>query len=164
MFFIEALISEKFLFKNTSQNLTLENPIKSMTNNNPAMQKSEIISQAVGNFNGSYIDYFLVALGANKLHKSATMENPKIELSLEGENWNSEINSGIPSTKMGAIDDEDIKISLSKEKLVELMIEEDLESAIKQEFSEGEIQIERIAGETELFSKGYLTLYNKLKE
>jgi hypothetical protein len=36
-----------------------------MTNNNPAMQKSEIISQAVGNFNGSYIDYFLVALGAN---------------------------------------------------------------------------------------------------
>jgi hypothetical protein len=92
------------------------------------------------------------------------MENPKIELSLEGENWNSEINSGIPSTKMGAIDDEDIKISLSKEKLVELMIEEDLESAIKQEFSEGEIQIEMIAGETELFSKGYLTLYNKLKE
>jgi len=170
-FAIAYTIFDVFIAKENPEGINLivlNNPLKSIissnTNSENITDKEKIIEEGVLEFNESYIDYILIALGVENLHKSVTLENPKIEVWLDGEVWNSEIVSQIPETKKGEIEEEDIRLKLTKEVIVKAMIEENLKTTIKNSVINGEISIEQIAGEAELFSKGYLNLYNSLKE
>ncbi len=149
-----------FLLSNKKVEVSVANPlggdIRSNTN------QSAAIEQGITKFNKDYIDYILVALGCGNLHKSPLFENPFIELDLDGEIWSSEIIKGQPNTKKGAIDKEDLRVSLSKEEAVKFILSEAPEEFIKDSVSSGGTKIEMIAGKLELFSKGYLEMYTEL--
>ncbi len=123
----------------------------------------KVVEQGISEFNETYINYLLVALGANKLKYSIIYrENPFIEIKVE-EIWNSEIVKGKPVIKQGNIDNEDIRIILSKEEAVKAMLSPDIKEYMKESVNNGKTKIEQIAGQTELFTKGYLDMYNEMK-
>jgi len=155
-----------FLIKKPGVKVVLENPISGIvlkhTDDAGLVDKEAVVEEAVIEFNEDYINYILVALGVNYLHKSPLFENPLIEFNLGGEIWNSEIIEGMPDSQLGMIDNEDLRISISKEEAVKALLSEDIEQFMKDSVSSGNTQIEMIAGKAELFSKGYLDMYKEL--
>lgn len=149
-----------FLLSNKEVEVSVTDPLGGGIRSNP--NRSAAIEQGVMKFNADYIDYILVALGCAHLHKSPLFENPFIELNLDGEVWSSEIIKGQPNTEKGAIDNEDLRVSLSKEEAVEFMLSEDQEAFIKESVANGDTQIEMVASKLELFTKGYLEMYTEL--
>jgi len=158
-----------FLIKKPNKvEIHLENPIAGIilrnTNELGYTNKTVVIEEGIIEFNEEYINYILIALGTGYLYKSPLFENPFIEFDLEGEVWNSEIKSGMPNSKKGSIDSEDLRISISKEKAVEALLSEDIIQFMKDSVARGDTKIEMIAGKTELFTKGYLEMYKQLTE
>ncbi|MDP3027082.1 MAG: hypothetical protein Q8N63_05210 [Nanoarchaeota archaeon] len=155
-----------FLVKKPKIEIHLENPVAGIllkyTNEAGLTNKIAVVEEAVIEFNEDYINYILVALGTGYLHKSPLFENPLIEFDLEGDIWNSEIIYGMPNSKRGSIDNEDLKISISKEEAVEAILSENIEEFMKESVKNGNTKIEMISGKPELFSKGYLEMYKQL--
>lgn len=155
-----------FLIKKPKIEVYLENPIAGIvlkyTNELGYTNKTAVIEEATIEFDEDYISYILAALGTGYLHKSPLFENPLIEFDLEGDVWNSEIIDGMPNSKRGNIDNEDLKISISKEEAVEALLAGNIEEFMKESVKNGNTKIEMIAGKTELFSKGYLEMYKEL--
>jgi len=155
-----------FLIKKPKIEVYLENPIAGIvlkyTDEGGITNKTSVIEQGVIEFNEDYINYILVALGVGYLHKSLLFENPLIEFDLGGEIWNSEIIKGIPNSKKARIEDEDLRISISKEEAVEALLANNIEEFMKQSVANGNTNIEMVAGKTRLFSKGYLEMYKEL--
>jgi hypothetical protein len=147
--------------------IVLENPLKNIVYKNTdsktgEVDKEKVISQAVFEFNEEYINYILAAMGIGKLHKSIMGENPKIKFILGEDIWSSEIINGAPNTKKVAIEDEDLRIVISKEEAVEALLSENIEEFMKNSVVEGRTGIEMVAGKAELFSKGYLDMYEQI--
>lgn len=144
----------------------LANPVEAIilanTNEIGEINKEAVIEEAVIEFDEEYINYLLVALGTGYLHKSILGGNPVIELVLDDEVWASKIIEGVPYSGKGGVEEEDLKISLSKEEAVKAILSSDIEQFIKDSVNNGNTQIEMIAGKTELFAKGYLNLYKAL--
>ena len=154
------------LKKSKKVEVIVENPLKGIvlanTNEVGEVDVDEVVQQAVLEFNADYINYLLIALGTGYLHKSPLFENPLIEFDLEGEIWNSEINGGMPNSQKGGIDNEDLRISISKEEAVTGLLSQDIEQFMKDSVNNGNTQIEMIANKAELFTKGYLSMYKEL--
>jgi len=154
-------------FFSKGERVVLENPLKgivfkySVEGRVSAEDVGAVVEEAVLKFDKDYINYILVALGINNLHKSVTFENPKIEIDV-GEVWSSEIVKGVPNTVNSPIDEEDIKITLSKEEAVMALLSQDIEQFMKESVSSGRTNIEMVVGKVELFNKGYLGLYKDL--
>lgn len=146
--------------------IVLKNPIAGIvlkyTDELGYVNKEAVVQEAIVEFNEDYINYLLAALGVGYLHKAALFGNPILEFDLGGEVWNSEIINGMPNSKKGSIDDEDLKISISKEEAVEALLSENIEEFMKQAVINGNTKIEMVAGKAELFSKGYLDMYTSL--
>jgi hypothetical protein len=150
-----------------SAQTVIENPLKNivfsnMNNNTGEVNKEKVMKQATQEFNADYINYILAALGISYLHKSPLGENPKIKFVLEEDIWSSEITNGKSQTVKKEINDEDLRISLSKEEAVESMLSKDIEAFMKNSVAKKRTNIEMVAGKTELFTKGYLDMYNHL--
>lgn len=161
-----AFFALGFLIKKPKIEVILENPlvgiVSKYTNEAGQVNKTAVVEEGIINFNEDYINYILVALGINYLHKSPFLENPLIEFNLGGDIWNSEIIKGLPVSKRGSIDNEDLRISMSKEEAIEALLSDNIKEFIKQSVNNGNTNIEMIAGKTELFSKGYLDMYKEL--
>lgn len=146
--------------------VVLENPLKGIVfaNTNEAGQVDEeaVIEQAIIKFDEEFMDYILIALGVGVLHKSPLFENPLIEFKLGDEIWSSEIIDGVPNSKKEDIDNEDLRISIQKKEAVKALLSEDIEQFMKDSVASDNTQIEIVAGKAELFSKGYLDMYEKL--
>jgi len=155
-----------FLIKKPKIEIHLENPLAGITlkytNEAGYTNRTAVIEEAVIEFNEDYINYILAALGVGYLHKSPLFENPLIEFDLEGDVWNSEVTEGMPGSERGSIDNEDLRISISKEEAIEAILSENIEEFMKESVSNGNTKIEMIAGKPELFSKGYLEMYKEL--
>ena len=155
-----------FLIKKPKIEIHLENPIAGLvlryTNEAGLTNKTAVVEEGVIEFNEDYINYILVALGTGYLHKSPLFENPLIEFDLGGDIWNSEVIDGMPNSKRGSIDDEDLIIRISKEEAVEALLADNIEEFMKESVKNGNTKIEMIAGKAELFSKGYLEMYKQL--
>lgn len=168
VFILLVAFAAGFLIKKPKIEIYLENPIAGIvlkyTNEAGYTDKAEVIKEGVMEFNKDYINYILVALGVGYLHKSPLFENPLIEFDLAGDVWNSEIKKGMPDSRKGQIEDEDLRISISKEEAVEALLASNIEEFMKQSVANGNTKIEMIAGKTELFSKGYLDMYQELTE
>ncbi len=155
--------------KNSNQNLNqvivIENPLKGIVlenTQNGIINQTAIINQGIINFNENYINYLLIALGVSDLHKSSmSYGNPKIEIMLDDEVWNSELGD-ILNTKRGNSDDPDLRIRMKKQDAVIALLSTDIKKYIKDSVLSGNIQIEMVAGKVELFSKGYLDMYKDL--
>tara|TARA_Y100000310_G_scaffold323059_1_gene382934 strand:+ start:485 stop:1096 length:612 start_codon:yes stop_codon:yes gene_type:complete len=156
-----------FLLKKPAKiEVILANPLESIilanTNELGEVNNGAVIQEAVIEFDEEYINYLLVALGTGYLHKSILGGNPVIELVLGEGVWASEIIDGVPYSGKGEAEEEDLKISLSKEEAVRAILSSDIEQFMKDSVNNGNTQIEMIAGKTELFAKGYLSLYKAL--
>lgn len=155
-----------FFMKKPKIEVYLENPIAGIvlkyTDELGYTNKTAVIKEGVIEFNEDYINYILVALGTGYLHISLLFENPLIEFNLDEEVWNSEIKQGMPNSKKGQIDDEDLRISISKEEAVEALLANNIEEFMKESVNNGNTKIELVVGKAELFSKGYLDMYKEL--
>ena len=146
--------------------IIIENPLTNLvlkyTDNSGVTNKEAVIEQAVIEFNEDYITYILVALGTSYLHSSFLKENPVLELVLDEETWSSEIIDGMPYPILGESDNEDLRITMSKEEAVEALLSKDIRQFMKDSVYNKNTKIEMIAGKTTLFSKGYLDMYKEL--
>ncbi len=152
-FFLNRNI-EKSKLKNPLENFTL---VKSNGNIN-----NSFIYEDIPELNKDFIDYLLIEFDVSNLHNSFLGEPPIIELEIDEEFWTSEIIKGIPNTEKEKADDADLLISVSEKDLIEILMSEDLNDSIEQSIRDNEIQFEMIATKIELFSKGYLEMYNRL--
>lgn len=148
--------------------VVVQNPMADIVNQNTKngqYDEKAVINQGIDHFNETYINFLLLALGTSSLHKSSFgYGNPVIEFAMDTEIWNTEIINGAFNTKKGALDKKDIRITLSREEAVKALLSPDITSFMKGSVSNGNTKIEMIAGKTELFSKGYLDMYNKLSK
>tara|TARA_Y100000034_G_C6806095_1_gene361937 strand:+ start:345 stop:908 length:564 start_codon:yes stop_codon:yes gene_type:complete len=163
---IVAFAAGYLLRKPRMVEIIIENPLNAIvaanTNSVGAIDVPAVIEQGVIEFDEEYINYLLVALGTGYLHKSIIGGNPILELVLEDETWNSEIIKGFPNSALGGIDNEDLRITISKEEAVKAILSSDITQFMKNSAVAGNIQLEMVAGYTELFAKGYLDMYNAL--
>jgi len=153
-------------FSGGKTEIILTNPLKNIvvenTNEAGEVDVAAVLAQGVLEFDENYINYILAALGVGNLHRSLLYGNPFIEFNLGNEVWSSELVKGGLNTKKQIIDNEGLRITISKEEAVRALLSQNIEQFMKDSVANGETQIEMIAGKTELFSKGYLTMYKEL--
>jgi hypothetical protein len=153
-------IKSNYISTNSSGNANSQ-----LRSNNGSLENddSKIIEEGVREFNDSYINYILLGIGVDKLHSAIGYGNPIILTIVNGEEWNSEIINSVPSTSKGSNANCDIRVILSKEEAVKAILSNDIKIFMKNSVSRGNTKIEMVAGNVELFGKGYLSLYNDLK-
>ncbi len=140
----------------------IENPI----NSSPFSEnqnESEIYLEDI-TITPEFIAYLLQEIGAlESLHKNViTREIPIINFKIEDTEYNAAFKETL-EISTGLSQKADIQFNSNKEAIVKAILDEDPASVFKSSIAEGTTTIEKIAGETELFAKGYLTLYNSLK-
>ena len=108
-----------------------------------------------------FISFLLQEIGVNQLH-SNLLEKPIINVKIEDQVFHSIIGNEIKTIE-GLNKDADLQFNTNKQDLVESIISENPEIIFKESVTNGNTQIELKTSETELFSKGYLGLYNSLK-
>lgn len=157
-----SFLSGFFLNRNIEKS-KLKNPLENFTlvKSNGTINNS-FIYEDIPELNKDFIDYLLIEFDVSNLHNSFLGEPPIIELEIDEEFWTSEIIKGIPNTEKEKADDADLLISVSEKDLIEILMSEDLNDSIEQSIRDNEIQFEMIATKIELFSKGYLEMYNRL--
>ena len=157
-----------FIKKPPTNEIVLEHPLKNIVFANTNQETGEVnkqavIQQAILEFDVDYINYLMVALGVNNLKKSLVgYGTPKVEMDIDGEIWSTEVIDDSLNTKKGAIEEEDIRVVLSKKEAIEGLLSNDLKNYIIESVQNGHTSIEMIAGKPELLSKGYLGMYKDL--
>lgn len=145
----------------------IENPMKQIvirnTDSQGQINLNAVLDDGVKEFNVDYINYILLALGVGDLHKSIIFGNPVVELVLDDQIWSSEIRDNSLYTGLGANDNKDLRVTMSKKEAVKALLSSNLEQFMKDSVANGNTQIEMIAGKPELLAKGYLEMYNSLK-
>ena len=107
------------------------------------------------------VGYTLAQFQVNDLRKiPLTSNTPKIEVVIDGITYVVEVESGMILSSEGSTDEEDLRISMTREDVINILDEsnnavEEIQAAV----NEGTISIETIAGKPELLAKGYLGLY-----
>ena len=96
-------------FSGEKTEIVLENPLKDIvlrhTDEAGVVDEVAVVEEGVMEFNGDYINFLLISLNINVLHKNPlTFENPFVELILDDEVWNSEIIKGFPNSQKGGIE------------------------------------------------------------
>ncbi|MBT4135550.1 hypothetical protein HOD75_03285 [archaeon] len=164
LFAITLILFRAYSLEKSRPQIILENPINRIvfehTSELGEINWGGVIEQATLEFNGEYINYIIIALGAGNLHKSYTgYGNPIIELNIDGEVWTSEISNSLVTSKTSS-EKEDLRISLTRREAIEAILSPDIKSFMKTSVINGNTQIEMVAGKVELASKGYLAMYN----
>ena len=167
--FVYYLVSNIFFNgKNSGPGKPLINPIEQIILNNTDLNgevdKEKVINESILGFNEKYINYILLSLGVGKLHRSAlTFANPVMELDA-GEIWSSELEKGALKTKKGSVDNPDVIFKMSKEEAIKALMAKDMKSFMKDSVISGRTSMKMVASKAILFSKGYLKLYEDLKD
>ncbi|MFH1359300.1 MAG: hypothetical protein ABIH37_05410 [archaeon] len=146
--------------------VVIENPLKGIVfaNTNVAgeVNKEKVVEEAIIEFNAEYINYLLAAMGVNNLHSMIGYGNPIIEFSIDQDTWTTEVDDGALITTKATTDNKDLRIILSKEEAVNALLSSDIENFMKQSVTNGNTQIEMVAGKVELAAKGYLGMYQQI--
>ncbi len=109
------------------------------------------------------INFVLYSIGASKLKKVPFTNNyPRIELEIGNETFNAVVIDSKIVTSRGEIDDEDIRLSTSKEEFIKILNSGELKKALQDAVANGDVNLEILAGKTELLAKGYLSLYKEI--
>lgn len=109
------------------------------------------------------INLVLYNIEAYELHNPPFSSNtPKIEFVIEEDIYNTEIVKGKITTKKEAIENPDLKIIMPKEEFLFILNSDDLKKSLQDSVNNGNTKIEILAGNTELFVKGYLSLYQEI--
>ena len=114
----------------------------------------EITSNVVG--------HVLNLLGAKELHNiPLTSKTPKIEILVDDQTFNSEIKKGNIITSLGTTGEKDIKISMTRRNVIDIINSTMPSEVITAAINDGSMNLELEASKTTLFTKGYLSLYSK---
>ena len=148
---------------------TIENPLQKVifenTNAKGEIDTNKVVEEAVIAFNEEYIRYILIALSVHHLHASSFgYGNPLLELQIDDEIWSAEIIDGTVHIQKQAIANEDAIIFMSKKEVVRALLSSNLENFMTESVKSGRTKIEMVADKTELFTKGYLKMYQELTE
>jgi len=111
-----------------------------------------------------FIKYILQEIGAlGTLHKNpVTREVPMINFKIGDVGYNAKFKE-ILEVSNGLNSGADIQFNSNKEVIVRAILDDNPAEIFKKSIFEGTTTIDTIAGETELFAKGYLALYDSLK-
>jgi hypothetical protein len=105
------------------------------------------------------IEYASVILKLYNLHTIPfTSITPKVQINIDSDFYYVEIIKGDIIIKTGQTDNEDIKITTTREEILKIANDNDY---AKESISSGKTSIEMIANKVVLFSKGYLNLYKE---
>ena len=110
------------------------------------------------------INQILYGFQAQNLRSSPTGDTPKMEIILEGDNFNSEVISHEINTEKGIIENEDLIISMTPQVVVDIISSPSVNDAVIQAAKDGLILAKPIASYTTLFSKGYYELYKNFEQ
>ncbi|MBT3397673.1 hypothetical protein HOA55_03200 [archaeon] len=112
-----------------------------------------------------FISYLLNEIGAWELHKNPlTFEEPIINFKIGNKNFYSKISEHIPQTFPGLSDNADLQFNTNKEDIIKATSSQSPREVFKDSLANGGTKITTLVGETELFAKGYLKLYEDLKD
>ena len=110
-----------------------------------------------------HINYVLYNLKAYQLHKPILSEEvPVIEMEIDGISYTTEIEDGNLVTKEGESDSEDMKISTTKQELIEIINSDDVAKKVFESIEEGQTTYEITSNERTLLLKGYVNIYEEL--
>lgn len=111
------------------------------------------------------ISYVLFQLGANELHNPIlSSKTPKIEVNVNDKIFNTEIKKGSIITRKGSIEEEDIRISMTRTNVIDIINSTMPIEVIISAIDEGSMGFEQVASSITLFRKGYLSLYTKFTD
>lgn len=126
------------------------------TNIVPIIDENTVLSEA-------HINYVLTEMEFYNLHNiPLSSETPKINLKIDDDWYSSEVKEGKITTKIGEITNPDLIIYTSSKEILDSIISTKTNEYMKESVSNGNTKIELNSGYTELFSKGYLSLYKEL--
>lgn len=150
----------------TNQKIQLTNPLTGFTITGNTVASTSATQQATYTdieITPDFISFLLNEIGAWQLHKNPlTFEKPIINFKVGDKKFHSEIGNEI-KTHVGFSEAADLQFNTNKQDVINAIMSNNPKEAIEKSVKEGTIQIETIAGETELFAKGYLKLYDSLK-
>jgi hypothetical protein len=110
-----------------------------------------------------FISYLLNELGAWQLKANPLSgEKPIINFVIEGESFSSIVDSGIVTVE-GMNEEADIDFYSTKEEIIKAMLSDYPANVFRDSYADSKSSLEVKKSETELFSKGYLKLYDSLK-
>ena len=158
MSMILALVAGMYFYNKTNIITDLNKSGMSVALKNPVLGISD--DEAVLIFDESFVYYLLRSIKAYNLHNPPfSSDTPKIEIYVSDEIYNAEVVKGKITVNIGEMDEEDIIIRTNKEEAVKMLRSF---SYVEGSFAGGKSSIEMVSGKTELFSKGYLNLYNEI--
>ncbi|MEK6819972.1 MAG: hypothetical protein AABY03_02125 [Nanoarchaeota archaeon] len=106
------------------------------------------------------LHYALVELQIYNLHDIPfTSQSPRIEVEIDTNTYAVEVINGEIEVNVGDVKKEDIIIKTTQEEIIKMV---NNEGYAQESFSSGNSEIEKVANDFVLFSKGYLDLYNEL--
>lgn len=127
-------------------------------------RNSQIVSIDEIEIAPAFVSYLLNEIGAWKLRKNPfTFEKPMINLKVDEKSFYSIIDDSI-QTFEGIREDADIEFVSTKQTVIAAMINENPGEVFKESIYRGETTLSLIAGKAELYVKGYLSLYDSLKD
>ena len=110
----------------------------------------------------SFVNFVLSSVGVDNLHRNPlNFEPPIVNIIVVSKEFYSVIGDDI-STSEGLRTDADIEITTNDEMIVEALTNDETEDIIIDSFMDGTSSVKLIAGEAELFAKGYLALYQRI--
>ena len=135
------------------------------SNQNPKPEGKTITKESLSTteISEDHIAYVLYQIGASKLKKiPLTGNTPKINFIIVPESYKAEVINGMISVSSGIWENPDIIITSSKEEIINAIASLSIKEYIKSSVSSGKTTIDMKAGYTELFAKGYLSLYEEI--
>jgi hypothetical protein len=112
-----------------------------------------------------FISYLLNEIGAWELHKNPlTFEEPIINFKIGDKTFYSKISDHIPKTFDGLSDKADIQFNTNKEDIIRATSSQSPKEIFRDSLANGRTEVVTLVGESELFAKGYLKLYEDLKD
>jgi hypothetical protein len=156
-FSVLTLLSHKTSLENPFSGPSLTGKVISDVPATPPLKSEEI------EITPEFISYLLNEVGAWKLHRNPiTFESPIVNFKIGSQTFNSEISNPI-KTERGLSDKADLQFDTSKEEVLAALTSENPKEVFRSSLASGKTTFQSLAGEAELFSKGYTSLYNSLK-
>jgi len=166
-----AFAAYSYLFASQGEKLDIANPLAGLLVSFDSQPTQASGNQTLTEINiddveitPEFLTYLLNEIGAWKLHRNKlTGEAAMINFEIPGDKtYNAEVDDGIV-TEEGASSDPDIEFVAPKEDIVRAILDDNPGEYFKNSITDGTTQMNVIAPETELFTKGYLDLYGELK-
>jgi flagellar basal body-associated protein FliL len=167
---IIAIGSLAYTFFFMQKKLNIENPLKKLlgiinSEENKSFNFSNNTWDIVQNteITEEFLTYLLNEIGAWQLHRNyLTGEKAVINFNISNEYFYSEIDDKIETFKSNN-ENADIEFITTKDEIIKAMLSDNPSEVFKESIEKGDTSLNVVSDEAELYSKGFLSLYDSLK-